>query len=166
MNVLITVVILLLILIIAGLALVSYLVKRKFEQMYQGFVNFITPRDEKTPSEFTNVMDAVTDRASKIVVSHFKGQMLGVLSGQSRQEKAILGDIAQDELEAKNPGMMGLLSQFPSLKKRIGKNPELINTLVGMLGNLRGGTGTNGDSKNESNGGFAEISNKMNRFGG
>jgi len=91
---------------------------------------------------------------SSSLASSLKMSVLGSLSGPARLEKGLKGAIAQDIVEEKMP-MVNLIGDFLGFntKKYIGKHPEAMMQLGGMLapmlGNLKLGGGSNPHSGND-----------------
>jgi hypothetical protein len=130
----------------------------KLRQFKAELVKFISPVDEKTASPLTQIYDQLIDRAGKIITLHIKTTLMGNLSAQSRQIKGIEADIADDVASQQSPLLAGLLNSFPTLKKRLTKNPQLLQAILPLLANL----GTNSPGKN----GSKQEAFDLNRFGG
>ncbi len=141
---------------------------REISNIKNGFVAFITPADEKTPSQLANFFDTLADRGGKIVAAHLKAQVMNTLSIASRQQAGIEKDITQDIAASQNPGMMSALEAFPSLKKRLVKNPGLLQFALSQLAGLSTTQGdkSQGNGKGNQQSNFLAVVNKMNRYGG
>jgi hypothetical protein len=107
----------------------------KFRGLYQEFRDFITPRgEEKSP--LGSVIDKVIDDASEKISVKAKTTLMGMLSGQSRAEDAVQGEL----ITSGNP-ILGALAQFPKLRRFITKNPELAQMALSKLSGNHGPAG-------------------------
>lgn len=105
----------------------------KLRKVYRDVKAFITPIDEKTPSELAQTADALSSILARSLVAQIKATFLGKQSGAVRAENAVAGDIAMDSLSSANPLIGGLLKSFPSLAKTLKRNPELLDLAISKL---------------------------------
>jgi len=115
---------------IAGI-LVYFLLK--IRAFYHDFLQFVTSQDDKTPSGLAKVVDTIATRVGHSIAIEAKTTLMGKASGQSRLDTAIAGDIAKDSLSSISPLIAGMMSLFPSLGKRIAKNPALADYVVSKM---------------------------------
>jgi len=96
---------------------------------------------------------------SSSLASSLKMSLLGSLSGPARLDKGLKGAMAQDIVEQKMP-MVNLIGDFLGFntKKYIGKHPEAMMQLGGMLapmlGNLKIGGASNPMSRGNDGVGY------------
>jgi hypothetical protein len=81
---------------------------------------------------------------------------MGMQSGDKRLEQAVAMDMAKDATNNANPILGAVLSAFPSVSKRIMKNPAALPLLTGLLGklNITGNLGSTGSGGNGSGSGY------------
>ena len=131
-------------LILAGFCFAFY----KISQIYIQFKTFVTPLPDGKPSPLANFTQILADMAGRSIVATAKAAFMGGESGTSRAVKAIAGDIAVDQMS--NSPLGAILSSFPSLKKTLRKNPQLIDLALNAIKNKSFGglipSGSNGNS--------------------
>lgn len=129
-----------LLLLLAILASVSVIMALSVRKTWRQIVSFITPAAENQESPLAVVLDALAQRVGHSIAVEVKTTLLGKESGLKRGEQAVAGDVAMDLLGQEKPLLAGLLEGFPTLKKRLLKNPGLIGAALGLLGgNGKGG---------------------------
>lgn len=109
---------------------------------WQGIVSFVSPRAENQESPLALVLDATAQRIGQAAAMEIKTTLMGKESGLKRGERAVAGDVAMDMAAESQPLLAGLLEGFPTLKKRLLKNPALIGAALGLLGGNKQGGGT------------------------
>jgi hypothetical protein len=87
---------------------------------------FFNAKDAATPSEFTGVIEQAAAILSHKIVTTAKATFMNSQSIESRQEAGIEGDIMTDLLTQQSPIAGAILESFPSLAKRLKKNPALM----------------------------------------
>ena len=97
--------------------------KRKAQDLIK---SYFLPPAEGEPSQFGAMVDLVAQTFASRIVTSVRASLANVASIQERQAAGIEGDIAVDLLEQANPAIGLALNAFPSLKKRIKKNPNLV----------------------------------------
>jgi len=152
LNTVLTTVSLLLLAVLTSTIVLLALAVRK---IWREIVSFITPRAENEESPLAVVLDAVSHRAGQAVAMEVKTTFMGKESGLKRGEQAVAGDLAMDLAADQQPLIAGLLDGFPTLKKRLLKNPALISAALSLLGgNGKGGgqapAGGGGGGTNQS----------------
>ncbi len=128
---------LILVLFCGSIGALAYLLLRvlaKFRQLEEEVRSFVSAPDEKTPSPLAQTIDMAGQVVGRAVVAQFKTTMMGIESGNTRAEKAIAADIAEDV--AKQSPIGGLLDSFPALKKTLRRNPALLDFALSKLGSL------------------------------
>jgi len=113
--------------VVAGLVAVSYAVYRVLSQK---LADFLTAPDESTPSPFAQAVDSIAVTFAQRFTASLKASLLGMASVDKRNEQRLQDDIVQDVATQANPMIGMLLQQFPQLRKRLAKNPELIETAL------------------------------------
>lgn len=135
-----------------GAGLFLYVLFRKIKA---NTLEFFIPPDDKTPSQFAKVTEAISFQFSRAIVAQAKTTFMGMESGQVRAEKALQGDLALDMAESN--GLMKALSMFPNVRKTLRRNPALIDLALPMLAKL----GNNGGNNTGSGPGPATNSPKF-----
>lgn len=135
----------LLLVLVSMVALFLLAVRKTWRQV----VAFITPRAENEESPLGITLDAVAHRMGQAVAMEVKTTFMGKESGLKRGEAAVAGDVAMDVMAGEQPLIAGLLEGFPTLKKRLLKNPSLIGAAL----NLLGGNGKSGGGAPTGGGG-------------
>jgi hypothetical protein len=115
------------------------------------FREFVSPIDDKTPSPLSQFIALESKQIAQDFMMQAKTTMMGKASGDARAESAITGDIIQDVVSSQNPLIGILLDQFPTLKKRIAKNPQMAFGAMNLLSSLGKGSGNNGHSESSVN---------------
>jgi len=116
---------------IISLAVVFFMIrlyrqeKIRFLQSIRAY--FESPGPER-PSEFSQVTAAISQQFAASIVSSLKGSFMGMQSVDSRNVQRLENDLANDMLQMNHPLVATLLDQFPAVKRRIMKNPELLQT--------------------------------------
>lgn len=93
---------------------------------------FVTPAGENKLSPLGQTVEAISVQVARAIVAQAKTTFMGEASAQSRAAGAIAGDIAQDQA-GQNPLLSGILSQFPSVRKTLRRNPQLTDLAIQML---------------------------------
>lgn len=122
---------LLLLTVLAGLAGGVWIALR-VRTIYGQIVYMLTPEADGKQSPIAGIAAGLASLAGRAAAVEVKTTLMGHASAQSRQLSAIQGDIAED-VAAAQPGLPGLLSAFPSLGKRIRKNPGLLDLAAPLL---------------------------------
>jgi hypothetical protein len=110
-------------------------------------VAFITAPDEKTPSPLAQFIDLISHTAGHAIAVEAKTTLMGKASAVARTEQGVLADMTGDLLTSQSPVLGGILDMFPSLKKRVLKNPELTQFIMSKLA---GGLKPAGDNNHSS----------------
>jgi hypothetical protein len=110
-----------------------------FYRFYRGLIAWVTPVAPGQPSELAKVWEAACAVGSRSVVAQAKTTLMGIQSGASRAEAAIAGDVAEDLAGATPIG--ALLSSFPTLKRSIRRNPQLLDLALPFLARLGSSVG-------------------------
>ena len=131
LNIVLTAVLLVFVVVIAK-TLLDF--QRKAKEIIAQFKAFAIPPKEGEPSQASMLLDNASKVIGHAVAVEFKTTLMGKASAASRQEAGIMADIAHDAVEAQNPMLTGILDSIPSLKKRLGKNPQLIGALLSQFG--------------------------------
>lgn len=127
--------------------------KRRFEQVTGEFVNlyssFTTKKDETTPSPLETFIDGASQIMVNRLLTTMSAQQMANKSHITRQANAIAEDMIQDDAGSVNPLLGMFLNQYPSVRKRLAKNPAALQAILPMLSNL----GAAGGHDHGSNGG-------------
>lgn len=113
----------------------------KFYKIYRDFVAFVTPEAEDKASQFAEFVKSVSVMAGRAIAIEVKTTLMGKASAQSRAETAIESAVVQDAVTQANPLAGGLMSMFPTLGKKVSRNPALLQLAMQMLArsNVSGG---------------------------
>lgn len=88
-------------------------------------------------SPLAEVIDAIVKSASKQFIQEAKVTLMGVKSGESRAEQAVMSALAEDDL-SKSP-LLGLASAaFPKLARKLVKHPEVLEFVLSKFGGRAG----------------------------
>ena len=117
----------------------------------QQFREFVSPGKDNQPSPLSQFIALESKLIAQDFTNQIKTSMLGKLSGQARQENAIAGDIVSDVLNETNPMLGMILDQFPTLKKRLSKNPQMAFGAMNLLSSMGKGRGNNGNFESSGN---------------
>jgi hypothetical protein len=123
--------------------------------------------DENTPSEFAKLVDAMSVTASRRVVNELKTTFMGMQSGDNRLEKAMEADVIKDMAISQSPLLESLLSMFPTLGRRLSKNPAAMQFLPGLLSKLGVGGGPGGGRDGgggNGGGGSGNFNERLKRY--
>lgn len=117
--------------------LVCVLVLAQIRSIYSGFWaalhSWVSAPNETTPSAFAGLVETIGHSLGHSAAVELKTTIMGKMSGQSRLETAIQGDMLQDQVGAVNPLMAAALEMFPSLKRRALKNPGIVDLILSRL---------------------------------
>lgn len=122
-------------LLVVYVLLVRYMEAQKRALLLTLRAYFESP-DAETPSEFSQLTDALCQQHSTKMVAAFKGSFMGMQSVEAKNVQKLEGDIAQDVMAQQHPGLGALLSSFPAVSKRLASNPQLTPLVEGLLGKL------------------------------
>lgn len=134
--------------------------QREKQQAIATIRSYFESPDPETPSEFAKLIDAGAQVLSSRLVASLKGTFMGVQSGAKRGEDALQADFLGDAVSMQNPIAGAILNAFPAVKRRLGKNPELIPTAMAMLSKiLPGGSAQGGNGK-------SDMADRISKLGG
>lgn len=105
----------------------------KIYEIYTQFKQFVTPIEPGKPSILGNTIQNLIDSFSKQVGSQVKTSLMGTISGVSRGIDALNNEVNQASLEAQSPALGSILELVPSLKKKLSKNPLLLNLAMSAI---------------------------------
>ena len=125
-------------LILSLVAYTEYAIRREKRAVIETLRLYFEAPDEQTPSEFARLIDTTADIYSKHMLDRFKTSFMGMQSVESRNEKALKGEIAQAVIAQENPLLSSLIASFPALRKRLAKSPELLPLAQSLLGKVKG----------------------------
>lgn len=89
--------------------------------------------NEENSDFIDGLLTPVAQRVAENLKSVIFGTVGGLQSGEIRAEKALNKAIGTDMVEQVHPLAGVLLKQFPSVKKAIAKNPELVRALPAVI---------------------------------
>ena len=99
---------------------------------------FFTSQKDDIPSDFAQTCENIAEMMTGKFGASLKGGFAGALGHTKRQENAISEDIVNDMVAGDSPIASYLLDQFPSVKKRLAKNPAAAAGLMSWLNNNGG----------------------------
>lgn len=105
----------------------------KISTLFRQFKTFITPESEGQPSQLANVAQATADMIGKSMTASIAATFMQKRGVTNRNERSIKGDIAIDGISMENPLIGALLQNFPTLTKRLQKNPALLDFALSKL---------------------------------
>lgn len=119
-----------------ALFLINRRITREKEQVTSLIQAYFMQPDKDTPSEFAATIESISAIFAAKITQSIKGMALGMQSVDAKNERKLEGDIIQDIVAAQNPLAGLLLSQFPSVAKRLQKSPHLLGMAQQMIGKL------------------------------
>ncbi len=122
--------------ILVYLMLWRYLERQKAAVFDSARAYFESP-DGNTPSQFASLVEVISGQFSQKLVATLKSTFMGVQSGDHRAERGPVGELAQDMAIQESPVLGSILASFPSVAKRLRKNPELLPFAQSLLGKLK-----------------------------
>lgn len=133
----------------SGFALL--LVVRSYIRRFERFIN---APDEKTPSEFAQLTDAIGHTLGHAAAIEVKTTLMGISSGKSRLTEAIASEVIHET----QPGLASIVDAIPRGMRR--KNAGIFELLLekfgpSLIGNFTGqgsGDGSGRSSPDNSNG--------------
>ena len=131
--------------VLLGNTLLVYALLYKYRQEKQAAIAlvklyFASP-DDKTPSEFAQLVQTVGGVFASQVLQAFKSSSMGSASVASKNESRAELALVQDAATQANPAIGMILNQFPQLAKLAMKNPAAQTLLANILN--RGSNGEN-----------------------
>lgn len=132
---------------VALICLVVYGYKR-VTGVYNDIRAFITPESEGKLSPLAQTTQAVSEVLARTMVAQFKTTFMGLQSAQVRGQKAIEGDIVEDMATQSNPLLGALMSQFPTLRKTLRRNPGLVDQALAFMASKTGSTSQSSGNHN------------------
>ena len=93
--------------------------------------------DDKTPSQFALLTNAISQQLASAIVASAKGSLLGMQGVDAKNLAHIEADMMKDGLAAQSPMLGMLMEQFPSFGRRLMKNPNLLPLLQGVLSKIK-----------------------------
>lgn len=148
---------------VAGLMLFLW-VRRKISDATSQIYEFFTPPDDKTPSQFAQLTDAVGAQFASRIVNSARATFMQGSSVDARNAKALEGDIVTDLAASQNPLLGAILEQFPSVGKRLRKNPDLLPLGLQLLQKFSGGGRSAAQPTPPSGGNGHSSFGSMNKF--
>lgn len=132
MNIILTLIL------ISNLALLGLLLvfALKVRKAYDDFKAFITPADEKTPSQLALLCVNLADMLAGALMDKLKASIMGLQSGAVRAENAEQADLVGSMVSQANP-LLGMLLQIipKAWQRKMVKHPELVDLALSKLGN-------------------------------
>jgi hypothetical protein len=120
--------------------------KRKAAEQLRAFVEAPAEGKLSPLAEFTELVSA---RLAAHLIAQVKEFIRVQGSAVARQEQSMQGEMFTEAVNAQNPLVGMLMSQFPALGKRLAKNPSALPALMNLLGNARiGGAAAIGTKSN------------------
>ena len=105
-------------------------------KLWREVVQFITPPAENEPSALALLFAQLAHQGGQAIAMEIKTTFMGKESGMKRGEQALAGDVLTDVVGAQSPIMGAILDGFPTLKKRILKNPGLVGAALNLVGGM------------------------------
>ncbi|GAH92555.1 unnamed protein product [marine sediment metagenome] len=112
---------------------ISREVRVKYEDAQNFAKDYFNPQGDGLASPFADTISGIAQVIGHEVANQIQNTFKGEALVEGRQEKRILNDIAKDRLEQSNPLIATILQQFPTLQKRLLKNPALLPMATEVL---------------------------------
>lgn len=100
---------------------------RRYVHIQEQIETFLTPVEEGKPSPAAQVWEAAADMLSRAMMARLSTAIMTGSSALSRASKAVEGAVIEDVVAQQSPLLAGLLDQFPTLKKTLKRNPQLLD---------------------------------------
>jgi len=114
---------------------------RERQALVEQITTFVSAPTEGGSSPLAELVELVASRFSHQFMTLAKAQIAGDRGHIGRQETALQVDILQDAATAKSP-LLGLLAgAFPSVTRRLAKNPSALPALMNLLNGMGSGSG-------------------------
>ena len=114
-------------------------ISRAEERIRERILQFVTAAEPGQISPLAELTEVIAARFANHMVASIKAQLYNAQSHVARQELALQSDIALDAATQQSP-LVGLLAgAFPSVTKRIMKNPSALPALVSLLQKMGSG---------------------------
>jgi hypothetical protein len=135
---------------------VLILLVAKLYAIYRDIVLFVSPGEKGTPSPLSAVVNNVVGVLAKEVAINLKSSIMGTISGVNRGLAGAETEIAS----AQSPVLGGALSLFPGLRKRLQKNPLLVDLVMQLASSQKG----NGSSKSPDSTNTESYASRLHRY--
>lgn len=125
----------------------------KIRRIERRLADFFISQDPERASEFALVVDSISERMASKIVASAKGTLLGMQGGDAKSIQALEGDIVNDLTAQKSPAIAAVLEQFPSVKRRLMKNPQLLDLAMPYIMKMTAGAAggpSNGNGSSRS----------------
>lgn len=148
---------------VSGVAILALIAKKRAERRILTVLrSYFEPADENTPSQFSQVTDAISKQFASAMMSNLKMTELGVKRGEQRQEQAVNAALMEDVTVMQSPMLGALLQQFPKLSKLAGKNPQLAGMALGKLQEVMSKSRNNNSGTAEKYDDYSALFNQNN----
>lgn len=128
-NLLLTLILLVNIIVLMSFFIIAYRVRAEYVRKMGDFYKFVSPASEGGTSPLADICNILSQQAGKTLAVEIKTALMGKESGVQRELNGLQGDMLADS----NPLVGALMGQFPSLKRRLIKNPGLVELLLSHL---------------------------------
>jgi hypothetical protein len=138
----------------AGVLWIRREIQREKQEIAEKIRVFVTaPEGSKagTLSPLAELVEVIAHRFSYQLVQQARSQLTGHAGAVIAQEKALQQDMFVDAASAQSPLLGMIASAFPSVTKRVLKNPSALPALMNLLGSMNPGSAQSQGSS--SNGG-------------
>lgn len=129
------------------LCLVNTLLFVRFKGATRQFDIFFRPAGEGQPSPAARIAESVAALFAAELVKALKGNLQGDRITQAHMAKTVEKAIAADVLQSQSPGLAAILSQMPTLQRKLTANPALMQYAIQFLNRFAAG----GSGKVEGN---------------
>lgn len=157
MNVILALILAVLLAILAGLLYLCL----SFRSILLAFQDFTTP-DDKGKSALGEFIGSICNQ----MVTVFRTSFMGLKSGESRGEQAVMGALMEDTAGQSSPMLAAGLQAFPALRKLISKNPGLLEFALSKIQSLNKPSEAAASGNHADSGGDGSFKASLNRFGG
>lgn len=141
---------------VAGCALLAL----RIRSIYNNFLAFIVPADDKSESPASLLYAMLIKRLAVELKVTIMGSMGGKAKGEAYAEQAVM----QDMVEAENPAIGAIMTAFPSLGKSLRKNPALMSYALSKISGL-GKAPVKAAALGGDGGGGGGFSSNPNKYG-
>ncbi len=144
-------------------------IRAKEKEIREQILQFVTAPEPGQISPLGELTELVAARFANQIVSQLKAQLYAARSHEAKQEGLLQQDILLDSATQQSP-LLGLLAgAFPSVTKRIAKNPTALPALMSLIQKMGSGgqlplfgPGSNGS---DSSGASGSVADRIRRKG-
>lgn len=134
------------------LAIAFFILRREKQRLMRTIKLYFEPAGPEQLSQFAQITEAISRQFASAAVASVKGTIMGMNSVDSKNQKKLEADFTMDLVNQQMPLLGAFMAQFPSVAKRIQKNPELLPLVQQFASKLSNGGSLKMPVENHDNG--------------